>query len=266
MANAPSDDQFVNTTFEVQGGGTATRDMLEPIRAYAKALQTAMKEEAPINKDPYATSRGRLRSSIEAAVRGGNGSDATISFIALDYVRYVLGGTAPHIIRPSSKRALAFKWRTGLEKFGPHHGRGPGGGLLRSTPHVGLLGPTRALTQTRLISTNRLAARHNLSRGNPRFGGRVITGGEPRFNQVGRQIRGPQLGNIHPVNVKKNMDQHSENYGNIVLSYVHHPGTKPNDFITRAVDKVEDDFQVMADALGRDWADDLVAAFKESAT
>lgn len=60
-------------------------------------LQNELKIEAPV-KD------GRLRSSITVLY-----DNQTLRIFGVDYILHVEFGTKPHMIRPKSKKALAFK-------------------------------------------------------------------------------------------------------------------------------------------------------------
>jgi hypothetical protein len=256
MANSP--DNFLSVTGEVQGTAHAPIDMLEAMRAFVKAFVSAMKQEAPINKDPAAKTRGGLRTSIEGNVRGGRGEDAIMSFMALSYVNYILDGTNPHPINPVSKRALSFQWHTGTARLHGAGGRGPRGGLLRSTSFKQL--PYKYVTIGG--SMGRAAGAKSVRMGGPRFGGRELL--PATYNQRGRMIKGPTLGHIQPVNVKANLAKGSAYAGNILLHKVNHPGSQPNDFITRALLLVQPEYDTMADMLGEAWAGDLATVFQEA--
>lgn len=228
------------------------RDQGAVIRAFRDALVRALKENAPINKDPAAKTRGGLRTSIVGNLTGNEVDGYALEFSANAYVQYVLAGTRPHIITPSNKRALAFQWNTATVGGHGFTGRGPRGGFLRSTPFGRL-----PLKYVQLGgSMNMAAGRKNLSRGTPRFGGIQLIA--PKYNKVGRMIQGPLMGHVQPVNVKGNMDKGSPNSGNVVLRMVHHPGTQPNDFFGAAIAQVTPEIDALADSLGDAVADRIV--------
>lgn len=233
-------------------GGKLARNQSQVVNAFKDSLVRAMKEEAPINKDPAATSRGGLRTSIQGRVVGNQEDGYAIEFTANDYVQYVLNGTRPHIIRPVNKKALAFQWHTGTFRGPGHAGRGSGGGFLRSTPYTRL-----PLKYVQLGSSmNRAVGRKNMALNRPRFGGRELV--QPQYNSRGRMTQRGVFGHVQPVNVKKNMEAGHDNTGNIVLKIVHHPGTQPNDFVERALLKVTPQIDDMADAMGDEIADRIV--------
>ncbi len=78
----------------------------------AVALERRLKENAPINKNPSRPSKG-LRQSIKVIVGPGSLEDGIdIQARANDYIKYVIGGTAAHTIRPNQAKVLAFPWNT----------------------------------------------------------------------------------------------------------------------------------------------------------
>jgi hypothetical protein len=107
-----------------------------------------------------------------------------------------------------------------------------------------------------------MAAAHSMRMNLPRFGGRELV--KPTYNTRGTVVKRGLLGHVQPVNIRKNMDKTSAYAGNIVLKKVNHPGSQANDFITRALALVEDEYQAMADQFGEAWAGDLAVMFKEA--
>lgn len=74
------------------------------------SLLNAMREEAPVNKNPTAKNRGALRNSIRASPWMTNGTIWRTEFSALEYVKYVLHGTKAHRIDAKPGGVLAFQW------------------------------------------------------------------------------------------------------------------------------------------------------------
>lgn len=95
------------------------------------AVQDALKREAPMAP----VNGGRLRESIRAERHIGAHSAQLVFTASAPYTRYVIEGTAAHIIRPRTARALRFQ-QGGQTRFARlvHH---PG---TRANPF-----PTRAI-------------------------------------------------------------------------------------------------------------------------
>jgi hypothetical protein len=74
------------------------------------SLLNAMREEAPVNKNPQAKNRGALRKSIKASPWITDGVHWVTEFSALDYVNYVIHGTKPHRIEAKAGGVLVFQW------------------------------------------------------------------------------------------------------------------------------------------------------------
>jgi hypothetical protein len=72
------------------------------------SLVNAMREEAPVNKNPSAPNRGALRKSIKASAWMTDGTRWRTEFSALEYVNYVIHGTKAHLIAAKPGGVLAF--------------------------------------------------------------------------------------------------------------------------------------------------------------
>lgn len=143
------------------------------------SLVQNMREEAPVNKNPSAPNRGALRKSIKASPWMTNGTIWRTEFSALEYIKYVIGGTRAHVIQAKPGGVLAFSWS----------GAGASGALS----------PISHLSAGGLVATL------------GRRGGTSIFKVPAGYSE----LRG----------------------GQIFLRIVHHPGTQPNNFVQRAVQR-----------------------------
>ena len=161
-------------------GPGVTPTLYNEMSLLRNSLLQNMREEAPVNKNPQAKNRGALRASLRASPWQTDGKTWRSEFTALEYIRYVLAGTRPHLISAKPGGVLAFSWsgRSGLS------------GSLGAISHASL----------------GLVAGKLGRRGGPSIfsvpGGHSALRGDTTF-----------------------------------LRFVHHPGTKANDFVARALDE-----------------------------
>ena len=93
-----------------RSGPGVTPALYEEMSLLRNTLLNAMREEAPVNKNPNAPNRGALRKSIKASPWETNGTFWRTQFSALDYIHFVIHGTKPHIISAKPGGVLAFEW------------------------------------------------------------------------------------------------------------------------------------------------------------
>lgn len=148
-------------------------------------LLEKMREEAPVNKNPNAKNRGALRRSLRASPWETDGRIWRTSFSAVDYIKYVIHETKPHLISAKPGSVLAFQWD------------------VRGNFHAS------ASTWLRPIS---YAARGGAPGRLGRVGGTSIFKAPAGYAAIGAG-------------------------GTVFLTFVHHPGTQANDFVTRARDR-----------------------------
>lgn len=91
-------------------GPGVTPTLYNEMSLLRNSLVQNMREEAPVNKNPSAPNRGALRKSIKASPWMTNGTVWRTEFTALEYIRYVIGGTRPHRIEAKPGGVLAFSW------------------------------------------------------------------------------------------------------------------------------------------------------------
>lgn len=70
-------------------------------------LLQALQDEAPVGQDQG----GRLRDSIRSRQSAHYSGGLSFEYLAIDYARYVIGGTRPHDIYPRAAKAL--RWSGG---------------------------------------------------------------------------------------------------------------------------------------------------------
>jgi hypothetical protein len=141
-------------------------------------LLNAMREQAPVNKNPSAKNRGALRRSLRASPWLTDGIHWRSEFSALDYIKFVIHDTRPHIIHAKPGGVLAFNWSG------------------------------RAGESVKLPAISHLS-----------------TGGNA--GALGRR-GGPSIFQAPAGHVQLQGDM-------VFLTIVHHPGTKANNFVERAV-------------------------------
>lgn len=85
----------------------------EGVEELSEALQQELKTVAPIDTYPRATGYrnppgqpGKLRESIRFDLVGNQAN-----FYAVDYSKYVIDGTPPHVIRAKNAKSLMFFWK-----------------------------------------------------------------------------------------------------------------------------------------------------------
>jgi hypothetical protein len=105
------------------------------------SLLNAMREEAPVNKNPNAKNRGALRASLRAGPWETDGVHWRSVFTAAEHVLYVINDTKAHRIEAKAGGVLAFQWSgpllpggtagfSGTLKAISYSGRGGAAGML----------------------------------------------------------------------------------------------------------------------------------------
>src|SRR5258708_5606942 len=100
----------VGTARSARRGPGVTPTLYAEMSLLRNSLLNAMREEAPVNKDPNAKNRGALRASLRAGPWETDGTHWRSVFSAAEHIRYVLHGTRPHRIEAKPGGALAFTW------------------------------------------------------------------------------------------------------------------------------------------------------------
>ena len=97
-------------------GPGVTPTLYQEMSLLRNSLLNAMREEAPVNKNPSAKNRGALRRSIKASPWMTDGQHWRTEFSALEYILYVIRDTKPHRIDARPGGVLVFQWngRRGL--------------------------------------------------------------------------------------------------------------------------------------------------------
>lgn len=181
------------------GPGVAPRLYTE-MTLLRNSLLTAMREEAPVNKSPNAKNRGALRASLRAGPLETDGTHWRVSFTAADYIKYVIHDTKPHRIEPKQPGGvLAFQWSGA-------------GGSSSSMPSLSFRDTAGLLRTIRGNVGAMVTGQGAVNTGSGRLG---IRGGSSIFEapRAHSELRG----------------------GTIFLTFVNHPGTTANDFVSRAV-------------------------------
>jgi hypothetical protein len=168
----------VGTPRSARRGPGVTPTLYNEMSLLRNSLLNAMREEAPVNKNPDAKNRGALRASLRAGPWETDGKHWRTVFTANSYIKFVLKDTRPHLIEAKPGGVLAFNWS----------GKAGESFKVPAISHVSIGAITGTLGR----------------RGGP-------------------SIRSAPAG-------------HVELRGNtIFLTVVHHPGTKANDFVERAL-------------------------------
>jgi hypothetical protein len=165
-------------------GPGVTPTLYAEIALLRNSLLNAMREEAPVNKNPNAPNRGALRASLRAGPLETDGEHWRSVFTAAEHIRYVINATRPHRIEAKAGGVLAFTWS------GPLVPGGTAGfsGTLRAISYSGLGGVAGMLGRRGGASLAKVPAGYSPLKGGLTF--------------------------AHAVN---------------------HPGTRANDFVSRAV-------------------------------
>ena len=100
----------IGTSPSSRRGPGVTPTLYAEMSLLRNSLLNAMREEAPVNKNPNAKNRGALRKSIKASPWMTNGVIWRTEFSALEYIKYVIHGTRPHKIQAKAGGVLAFNW------------------------------------------------------------------------------------------------------------------------------------------------------------
>lgn len=161
-----------------RGGVGVTPALYAEMSLLRNTLLQNMREEAPVNKNPNAKNRGALRKSLRASPWMTDGKHWVTEFSALDYIKYVIHDTKPHVIRARA------------------------GGVLAIPGPIGVSGGLAPLSY------------------------RSLGGAEGKLGRKGGPsiLRAPR--------------GYSELRGDtIFLTFIHHPGTRANNFVARAYEK-----------------------------
>ena len=89
-------------------GPGVTPTLFAEMSLLRNSLLVAMREEAPVNKNPQAKNRGALRASLRARPWVTDGVHWRSVFSAAEHISYVLHGTRPHRIEAKPGGVLAF--------------------------------------------------------------------------------------------------------------------------------------------------------------
>ncbi|MFI5281749.1 MAG: hypothetical protein ACHQ0J_01300 [Candidatus Dormibacterales bacterium] len=100
----------VGTSRAARRGPGVTPTLYAEMSLLRNSLLNAMREEAPVNKNPQAKNRGALRASLRAGPWETDGVHWRSVFTAAEYIKYVIKDTKPHRISAKPGGVLAFNW------------------------------------------------------------------------------------------------------------------------------------------------------------
>lgn len=138
--------EYVTGAVSVQSSTLNARQTRAAVAKYGVALERAVKENAPINKNPSRPSKGG-RARLQVTVKGGGqDEDISVTISGPDYFKYVMAGTSPHTIKPRTAKVLAFPWNVAARITGVP------GGLRRASRmpifgYAGKAGDLRSLVR-----------------------------------------------------------------------------------------------------------------------
>jgi hypothetical protein len=175
----------VGTPRSARRGPGVTPTLYNEMSLLRNSLLNAMREEAPVNKNPQAKNRGALRASLRAGPWQTDGVHWRSVFTANEYIKYVLKGTRPHRIEAKAGGVLAFSWSGPL--------LGPGGtagfsGTLRAISYSGLGGAAGMLGRRGGPSISAVPAGYSPLKGGLTFARAVNHPGTRANNFVARAV------------------------------------------------------------------------------
>ena len=98
----------VGTPRSARRGPGVTPTLYAEMSLLRNSLLNAMREEAPVNKNPNAKNHGALRASLRAGPWETDGVHWRSVFSADEHIKYVLRGTKAHVIAAKPGGVLAF--------------------------------------------------------------------------------------------------------------------------------------------------------------
>lgn len=200
----PDDITFKPVFMSGQGmGGAVTTDEAAAADKFAKVLYANFKAFCPVNKNPHAKNRGALKASI-VRTKVRTPLSVAYEFSALDYIWPVIDGSRPHRIpKIGGAPFVAFPWDVTMPGHGPFSLHEFGSPIPRAP---------KLRMQKRTFKFGSYGA---AARGASDF---------PRSEFHHNRPPGEGTG------VRATM---------AVFPYVNHPGTKPNDFVEKALEASE---------------------------
>jgi hypothetical protein len=159
-------------------GPGVTPTLYQEMSLLRNSLLNAMREEAPVNKNPNAPNRGALRKSIKASPWMTDGVHWRTEFTALEYILYVIHGTKPHRIEAKAGGVLVFQ-----------RGGGPGlSGTLAPISYSALGGAAGKLGRRGGASIFKVPAGYSVLKGGLTFARAVEHPGTQANNFVERAV------------------------------------------------------------------------------
>lgn len=208
-------------TANEDGGGSIGKDEIAGILAFGKKFLKLQKQMCPVNKNPRAPSRGALKKSLNMVTFGQEGEGQyTVLYEGLDYIEPLIYGSRPHKIVASGK-ALAFFWDLNL-RFHQSISTHEFGSPLPKAPRTQLKLPPKGFRYTAGGKAARLTVRHSLG---------------VRPNREDPMYLRTQHGALTNITAPKGRTES----GKVMFKSVNHPGTRANDFVSRAYDAVSDE-------------------------
>lgn len=105
-------EEFISATVSVEGSTISATKTRAAINRYGIALERAIKQNAPVNKNPTPSKGSRNGRAQIKVTTVGNLEDGLITFTVSgpEYFKYVISGTRAHRIVPKTAKALVFPW------------------------------------------------------------------------------------------------------------------------------------------------------------